>query len=657
MTDKPLYYLGNEKLKAAGVKIPFTQFQASEYLKCAEDPIYFIENYVKIVNLDGGLVLMKLHPFQKEVIRTYQNERKVIQLAPRQTGKTTTMAAFICWYVLFHPYHRVAILANKAATARVTLARIQLMIENLPYWLQQGIVTWNKGDIKLENESTVFTAATSASGIRGNSCVTGDTMVVCRTRNNVIFSSRIDKISLDNKERFEVLTPTGWRDFYGVRVSENRQTIKLIFGTQQKIVGTPCHRFKMVDGSWIASSDLVIGSEIQGICGPVKIVDIQPTDKLETVYDLIEVSGGNQYYTNGVISHNCNLLFIDEAAIIPGKIAEDFYTAVYPTISSSKTSKIVMASTPLGFNFFHRMWTEAVNGVNGYKTIHTKWYEVPDRDDAWFENEKKSLPPQKFAQEVLCSFLGSSNTLLSSEKIAALVPQKPIKETATLKIYEEPRKDRTYYATVDVAEGKEKDNSIVNVLDITEFPFRQVAVYRDNTIAPSAFPFVIDRIMKEYHDPLLQIENNSVGGQVLDAMNYDIEYENLFSIEPKELGVRTTPKTKRIGCFALKSLIENDKLIINDSDTINELVNFISVNGTFKADSGYKDDSVMSLVNFAYVSTLTFFKDLTDKDYAKTMKESGEWNDLLPPLGFFDDGLGSADDDFPGLPPTVGRGW
>lgn len=522
MTDKPLYYLGNEKLKAAGVKIPFTQFQATEYLKCADDPIYFIENYVKIVNLDGGIVLMKLHPFQKEIIKTYRTERKVIQLAPRQTGKTTTMAAFICWYVMFHPYHRVAILANKAATARVTLGRIQLMIENLPYWLQQGIVTWNKGDIELENASTVFTAATTSSGIRGNSC---------------------------------------------------------------------------------------------------------------------------------------NLLFIDEAAIIPGKIAEDFYTAVYPTISSSKTSKIVMASTPLGFNFFHRMWTEAVNGVNGYKTIHTKWYEVPSRDEAWFENEKKSLPPQKFAQEVLCSFLGSTNTLLSSEKIASLVPQKPIKETPTLKIYEEPRKDRTYYATVDVAEGKEKDNSIVNVIDITEFPFRQVATYRDNTIAPSAFPYVIDHIMKEYHEPLLQIESNSIGSQVLDTMNYDIEYENLFSTEAKELGVRTTPKTKRIGCFALKSLIENDKLIINDSDTINELVNFISVNGTFKADTGYKDDSVMSLVNFAYATTLTFFKDLTDKDYQKTMKESGEWNDLLPPLGFFDDGRGNQDDDFPGLPPTVGRGW
>ena len=164
-----LFYNSNSNLKAAGVTVQFTQDQVQEYLKCKDDPVYFIANYCKIVTLDGGLKKFDLYPCQVNKVKVIHTNRKVILMEGRQQGKTTTSAAYILWYTLFQDHKTVAILANKAAAAREVLDRYQTMYECLPQWLQQGVTTWNKGDIELENGSKVFTAATTASGIRGKS--------------------------------------------------------------------------------------------------------------------------------------------------------------------------------------------------------------------------------------------------------------------------------------------------------------------------------------------------------------------------------------------------------------------------------------------------------------------------------------------------------
>ena len=150
-------YNANSNLKAAGVTIPFTEEQVQEWLKCSKDPIYFIENYCKIISLDHGLIQFKLYECQREKVKIIHENRKVILMEGRQQGKTTTSAAYILWYTLFQESKQVAILANKATAAREVLYRYQLMYENLPLWLQQGVTTWNKGDIELENNSKVFT--------------------------------------------------------------------------------------------------------------------------------------------------------------------------------------------------------------------------------------------------------------------------------------------------------------------------------------------------------------------------------------------------------------------------------------------------------------------------------------------------------------------
>jgi len=162
-------YLGNPNLKKANTAVEFTKDDIKEYHKCAEDPLYFIENYVRIVSLDEGLVPFEMYDFQRGMVSTMHDHRFSIFKLPRQSGKSTTIISYLLHYALFNPNVNIAVLANKSSTARDILSRLQLAYENLPKWMQQGIIAWNKGNIELENGSKIIAAATSSSAIRGGS--------------------------------------------------------------------------------------------------------------------------------------------------------------------------------------------------------------------------------------------------------------------------------------------------------------------------------------------------------------------------------------------------------------------------------------------------------------------------------------------------------
>ena len=167
--DNKNAYLGNPLLKRANVSQNWTKKQLLEYSKCMEDPLFFIQNYVKIVSLDEGLVPFKMYDFQKEMVGTFHNNRFTICKLPRQSGKSTIMISYLLHYALFNDSVNIAILANKAATARDLLGRLQLAYEHLPNWLQQGVMSWNKGSLELENGSKILASSTSASAVRGGS--------------------------------------------------------------------------------------------------------------------------------------------------------------------------------------------------------------------------------------------------------------------------------------------------------------------------------------------------------------------------------------------------------------------------------------------------------------------------------------------------------
>ena len=513
-------YLGNSLLKASGVPLNFTKEEIEEYLKCADDPIYFIESYCKIVTLDHGLQPFKLYDCQKNKVKVVHENRKVILMEGRQQGKTTTSAAYILWYTLFQGSKTVAILANKATAAREVLYRYQIMYENLPTWLQQGVTTWNKGDIALENGSIVFTAATSASGIRGKSV---------------------------------------------------------------------------------------------------------------------------------------NLLYVDEAAIIPNNVAEQFFTSVYPTISAGETTKILLSSTPLGYNHFWKFWNEAEKGNNGFVPMFIPYHRIPGRDEAWAEEQLRLLGELKFNQEVLCEFLGSSNTLVSAKTLGAMSSIDPIHAKDGLDIFEEPIDGHIYAMGVDTARGVGGDYSAFTVLDVTEAPYKLVAKYRDNKIAPMLFPNIVAKVGTDYNKAYILVEINDIGQQVADILHMELEYDNILTTVKTALkqylspgfgtktqrGVRMTKQVKRQGCFALKSLLEEQKLLVFDAETISEFSTFIEKQGSWMADEGYFDDLVMSLVLLAWMTSNPYFKDMTNVDIRERMykDQMDQIEEDMTPFGAINNGF------------------
>ena len=515
-------YLGNPNLKKVNTPVEFTKEQIIEFEKCSKDPIYFMKNYIQIVSLDEGLIPFKMYGFQEHIVKTIHDNRFTICKLPRQSGKSTTVVSYLLHYALFNPNSNIAILANKSSTARDILSRVQLAYENLPKWLQQGVINWNKGNIELENKSTIVAAATSSSAIRG--------------------------------------------------------------------------------GSY-------------------------------------------------------NIIFLDEFAFVPANIAEMFFSSVYPTISSGTKTKLIIVSTPYGMNQFYKLWTDAENKRNDYVPIEVHWSEVPGRDEKWKEDTIRNTSPEQFQQEFECEFLGSVNTLISPAKIKNIVFKTPIKSNAGLDVYEDPKKGATYVCMVDVARGVNKDYSAFIIADVSQMPYKVVAKYRSNDIKPILFPHTIDRVCKAYNHAHVLVETNDLGQQIAEALQFELEYDNLlmttqrgragqilgagFSGRGSGFGVRMTKQIKKIGCSNIKTLIESDKIIINDFNIIEEMSTFIKKGQSWMAEEGCTDDLMMCLVVFGWLSNQPFFKEMTDTNARQQLYE--EQQNLIEqdmsPFGFVDDGI------------------
>ena len=513
-------YLGNDRLKRVGVELTYTAEQVEEILKCQNDPVYFIKNYVKIVNVDKGLVPFDMWPFQEKMVQSFHENRFNIAKMPRQCGKTTTSVGYMLWSVLFNDEYIVGILANKGALAREILSRIQKAYEYLPIWLQQGIVVWNKGNIELENGSKIFAYATSASGVRG--------------------------------------------------------------------------------GSY-------------------------------------------------------NLVFLDEFAFVQHNMALDFFQSTYPVISSGQTTKVIIVSTPNGLNLFYKMWVDAEEGRSSYKPLEIHWSDVPGRDERWKEETIRNTSEEQFRVEFETEFVGSSATLISGVKLRSLAFRNPIRHDDGLDIYEEPKEGHLYIMAVDCAEGVNMDYSAINVIDVSQTPYRQVAKYRNNQLPLLFYPTIIYKVGTMFNEAFALIETNNIGQQVVDILHYDLEYENIYKLDHHHIkgqtisggfkrnsnfGIKTTKSVKKIGCANLKTLVENDKLIINDFDTIAELNTFARVRDSYAAEEGNHDDLVMGLVLFGWLTAQQMFKEETDIDVRKLLLKEQNMliDEELTPVGVFDDG-------------------
>ena len=515
-------YLGNPLLKKANTAIEWTEEMMMEFLRCKEDPVYFAQNHVKIVSLDEGLTQFQPYDFQEKLINNFHENRFNICKMPRQTGKSTTVVSYLLHYAVFNDSVNIGILANKAATARELLGRLQTAYENLPKWMQQGILNWNKGSIELENGSKILAASTSASAVRGMSF---------------------------------------------------------------------------------------------------------------------------------------NILFLDEFAFVPNHVADSFFASVYPTITSGKSTKVIIVSTPHGMNHFYRMWHDAERKLNEYIPTDVHWSEVPGRDDKWKATTIKNTSEAQFKVEFECEFLGSVDTLIAPSKLKSLIYENPKKRNAGLDVYQDPVKDHDYIVTVDVARGVGEDYSAFIVADITEFPHKIVAKYRNNEIKPMLFPNVIYEVSKSYNNAYILCEVNDVGDQVASIIQYDLEYQNLlmcsmrgragqvvgqgFSGKKTQLGLKMSKTVKKVGSLNLKTLIEENKLLFCDYEIISELTTFISKKNSFEAEEGCNDDLAMCLVIYAWLVAQDYFKELTDQDVRKKLYEEqkNQIEQDMAPFGFLSDGI------------------
>jgi len=517
-------YLNNANLKAAGVVQAFTADQVQEYQTCAQSAEYFIEQYVKIIHVDRGLIAFRMYDFQKEIIRAYQDHRKIVVKLPRQSGKSVITAAFLVWYMVFHANKVAAILANKASTAREILSRVKLAYEHLPLWLQVGVTEWNKGSIELENGSRILAGSTSSTAIRG---------------------------------------------------------------------------------------------------------------------------------------YSLSLCFLDEYAFVPNNIAEEFFTSIYPTISSGIESKILMASTPNGMNHFFKLWTDAKESRNGFVPLEYAWDAVPNRSDQWANEQHAVLGDVKFNQEVLCQFLGSSNTLISGKKLSTLAFTTPLDVREGVRYYVAPSDGHTYVLICDPSRGLGQDRTAIGVVDVTQIPYILVATYQNAEISPLILPSLIARLATEYHQAFVLVEVNDNGQQIVDFLHYDLEYEHLIKTETSRdirgaqklssgfrksrmsFGLKTTEVVKRIGCSNLKTLLEHDKLVITDFETIQELSTFTQQGSSYRADEGYHDDLAMVLVLFAWLTAQKSFRENAAQNIRSALEAEQHFleDQDVPPIGGIDTGL------------------
>lgn len=353
--------------------------------------------------------------------------------------------------------------------------------------------------------------------------------------------------------------------------------------------------------------------------------------------------------SGAIRGESIHVLLLDEFAHVSNNIADEFFASVYPTISSGSSSKLVMISTPLGMNHFYKFWTEAQEGINGFAWVRATWRDIPGRTQQWADTQRKVLGDVKYSQEMEVEFLGSSNTLISGYKLKSIPIKKPIYASETLKVYEEPRPNRAYVITCDTARGVGLDYSAFVVFDVTEVPYNIVAVYKDNKISTTLYPGLIYKLATKYNNASVLLETNDMGESVANALYIDYEYEMVLKAKGDKItswgglgtkpGVRTTTKSKRIGCDALKQIVENDKLIINDSDVLMELCNFSIKGVSYAAEKG-NDDLAMCLVLLGYLTTQPSMQDISlvslkEKIIEERMKMAEE--EMLP-IGFLNDG-------------------
>lgn len=506
-------YLNNPNLPAVDAEFEYTAEMVKDIKKCAQNILYFAENFFYIVSLDEGKQTIDLHLCQKRVLRKMRDNRFFILLASRQIGKTTLMTIYALWVACFQQDQSILIVANKEGTAIEIFRRIRLAYEELPNWLKPGVKEYGKTSMTLANGCRIGISTTTGTAARGQSI---------------------------------------------------------------------------------------------------------------------------------------NVLILDELAFIESHLVDEFWKSVYPIVSSSKKSKIFIASTANGTgNLFYNLYTGAEINRNGWACDKILWNEIPGRDEKWKEQTIATIGSlDAFNQEFNCEFLDSGESSINEElyeRLSVYLRQPRYSmEEGNYQIWEEPTDDKIYVAGVDVSEGVDKDASVIQILDITDLTsIKQVACYHNNGISPFNFTSKCNEILTQWGKPLVCIERNNCGAQVVDSLRNTFNYENIVSWGSSnagrirdQLGIVAHTNTKFVGITNMRYWLNQLEVVqIRDVNLLKEFRNFVrNANGTWSArrGAGFHDDRVMSLV----WALVILEKTLVEKHFEVVQTDTNNRPVLLKQLDF-----------------------
>lgn len=617
--------------------------RVNEIKRCKDDLLYFARNYFRIISLKDGLTLIDPYPKQAELLTFIRDTKRVICLASRQSGKTTSYCVYCLWLMCFYPNKSIMLAANKATTAIEILSRIRLAYEYLPSWLKPAIVTYNKSEVVVSNGSKAHAFATASDACRGFSanCVTGNTMVtVLDELTNTEFdismenlemlmkaSETLDvellKVDMFNQTvykntRFKIKTPEGFKAFKGLMVGENKFKLRLTFSDGEILSCTYKHKLIDINDNEIYAENVVLHETV--LWGNHTVTHIEEVENDEKVYDFLEIEDTHTYLTQGDhLNHQCVIL--DEFSYVPGNVANAFFSSVYPVVSTDPNSKVIIVSTAHDTinNLYYDLWTQALaadtKDPDQWQAFRMDWWDVPWRDEAWKKDQIASIGIERFRVEFGNEFIASNQARLIPDDIIA-EQRKRSKQTDklyvksstgqhswTIAIYERFEIGQVYVAAADVGEGVGADSSTLIILNITDMAhIKLAAIFKSSAISINEFAALSARILHVYGVPLLLAESNGVGAGYLSILDTTYQYPRLLSYNDKSIGIHANANNKLSACMWLRELLMSDELEFSlyDANLIEQLSYFSKTPNksvtSYAAPKKMHDDLVMALI-------------------------------------------------------------
>ncbi|ASZ78823.1 terminase subunit [Serratia phage 2050H1] len=669
-------FMRKPSVRAPRVELDLTVAQEDEFIKCSLDALYFAKNYYKITTIDHGFTLFDMFDYQEQLFRDFQAHRFNAVVQARQSGKcvkgdslvevydTFSRESFTCTIEELHgrfsgfnhatPLNRIG-KHDKFVDSRFGK---RYMVQTDTGWIP--VIAAHKTRKYAEYKVVTET---------GRCIHVADKHMFFNKRDKEVFAEDLRAgdfiMTVDGLERVQLVAETGEEHhMYDLQVKSDRQ--------RYYTNGFLSHNTTVVAAFLLWYAMFNEDKEIAVLANKEKQA-IEILDRIRKAYQdmpfflqmgcekfgstLIEFENGSKIYayatsSDSIRGRSVSLLYVDEVAFIENDF--EFWESTFPAIASAETSKCILTSTPKGQRgLFYDIVTKANPDhaqYNDFNLTEVPWFKVPayTKNPEWEAKQRAKLGDARFDQEFGIRFRGSVGSLIPNKCLEAMCSalyQEPNEFTKVYKPYDPNRK---YVGIADTGKGVEGDYSVLQIIDVTEYPYRQAAVYRNNTIPPMMYAYTIADMCTQYGEcPVLVETNNDVGGQVITILWYDIEYEGTIftSADNKgtgkriggrrsEPGINTTSKVRNIGCANLKAIIEREMLVIEDQDTIDELSTFIFTGSRYEADDGCHDDCVMPLVLFSWMIKQEFFADLTDRNVSTDMKERVSANELSQMIPF-----------------------